>query len=282
MALGGLVQYDPGEDFTIAIVGDLHVNSLTGLAPELFRLDTGGYYMQSEFQQKLWKCWLDFWAQVAKDGAGTRIIAVLNGDTVEGPDHHHTTQIITKSYEYQHQAALAVLEPMKAVTNNAVVIRGTDPHVGDAGWCEEAIGRDLAYMGLDVLRTEEGNFSHWILRARMGEIGFDIAHHGPMGRLPWTSANLLLRTAVEIELDYWRAGMQPPMFAVRNHNHRFGDSSFNAPVRVLANGCWQGLTSFVNRVKPGATPQIGGLIFQVIKGTPTFRVVNYTRETWIN
>jgi hypothetical protein len=184
--------------------------------------------------------------------------------------------------EYQHQAALDVLEPVRAVSKNFIFTRGTDAHVGDSGWYEEAIARSVAMLGCNVLKSQEGNYSHWILRADIGGVGFDIAHHGPMGRLPWTAANLLLRTAIEIELSYFRAGMEPPAFAIRNHNHRFGDSSFNAPVRVLANGAWQGLSSFVNKVAPGATPQVGGIIFSIKQGQATFRIVNYTREQWIS
>ena len=271
-----IVQVEQGKEITLAIVGDLHINSTVGLAPKLIRLDDGGYYQQSKFQEKLWECWTDFWIQAEREKKETGQLAViLNGDLVDG-DHHRTSQIVTRNLTYQHYAALEVLEPVSRIADALFVIRGTDVHAGEAGQHEDAIARDL-----QAVKSPEGSWSHWMLRARINGVGFDVAHHGSMGRLAWTSANLLLRQAVEIELEYHRAGQEPPAYAIRSHNHRWGDSSFNAPVRLLALAGWQGLTSFVNSKHPGAIPQIGGLLFRVGNGEATFRVVSYTRESWL-
>lgn len=266
---------DEQSPIVIAAVGDLHVNSTVGLSPPKIRLDDGGWYSQSEFQKKLWECWIDFWCQFEHDGIGAHKVVVLNGDLVDG-DHHNTSQIVTRNQEIQHQMALLTLEKPRELADEIFVVRGTDVHVGEAARSEEAIGRDL-----DAVRSLDLRHSHWRLRANFGGVGFDFAHHGSMGRLPWTSANLLLRTAVEVELEYYRSGERPPAYAVRSHNHQWGDTSMNSPVRVLALGCWQGLTSFVNRIKPGATPHIGGIIFRIEAGQASFRIVNYTKQSWI-
>jgi len=258
-------------------VSDLHVNSTVGLAPPVFRLDDGATMHHSEFQAKMWACWIDYWQQVGRERSGSEVWAVLNGDIVDG-DHHKTPQIFTRNLTDQHRMAVAALAPMMEVVTKIFVIRGTPAHVGAAGQAEELIANEI---GAEV--TPIGNQSWYRLICDIEGVGFDFAHHGSLGRLPWTKGNIAKRLAIEIELESYRRHRQPPSFVVRGHRHQFADSGMDAPVRVLFLPCWQGPTDYVHGIAPGAQPQIGGLIFQAIDGQATFRVAGYSEDIeWVN
>lgn len=273
-----LQVYD-ADPLIVVSVSDLHINSTVGLCPAHIHLDDGGYYTPSTFQTKLFECWTDFWSQVKqeKESHKARLVTVLNGDIVDG-DHHRSPQIVSTNMETQRQAALDILEPVRDISDDMYVIRGTEAHNGLSCQAEEAIAHTL-----HACPTQDGAWSWWNLKAVFGGVGFDFAHHGQMGRLPWTKPNLLSRLAVEIELAYYRAGLPLPAYAVRGHNHRSGDTGLNFPVRVISLPGWQGPTAFVHRIQPGALPEIGGAIFTIEKGISSFRMVSYTKSVeWVN
>ena len=269
-----IADYDADDDITLAIVGDLQVNSTVGLAPEWFITDDGVPVGQSPFQKKLWNAWISYWHDVGE--CGGHVVGILNGDLVEGY-HHHTTQIVSGNETDQHKMAMDVLEPARQVVDAWFVVRGTEAHAGIAAQNEEMIA-----VSLGAIPNSEGMYSRWTLQADFGGVRFDVAHHAPIGRLPWTTPNLLVRTAIEIELDYHRAGLAPPDYAIRSHNHRWGDTGINTPVRLIALPCWQGPTAHIHRIKPGALPHIGGAIFKIVNGQTNVMLKNYSaRTSWI-
>lgn len=265
-----LTTFD-ADNLTVAIVGDLHAGSTVGLAPPQFRTDDGQIIHHSPFQAKLWAAWLDYWQQVQDTGAP--IVAVINGDLVDG-DHHRTPQIVSRSLEQHRRMALDILRPIRDNVQAMYVIRGTEAHAGAIAQDEESIAQ-----ALDATPTPNGNASWWYMQARFGGVGFDIAHHGPIGRLPWTRGNALNSLAVQLELAYYRAGLQPPAWAIRNHNHVYWDSGTAGGVRVVALPCWQGATAFGNRIAPGMLPDIGGGIWRIRDGRSDFTACIYTRQT---
>lgn len=269
-----ILNYEACEPINLAIVGDLHVNSTVGLAPENFRLDDGIPVGQSNFQKKLWEAWTDYWACVGSlDG---QTVGILNGDLMEG-EHHGTTQVITGNIADQHRMVLEVLKPGRNVVSAWFVMRGTEVHTNKSSRDEEMIA-----IALDAVQDYEGSRSRWFLRADFGGVRFDIGHHVPFSRLAWTRSNLLMRTAIEIELDYYRAGIQPPQFAIRSHRHQWGDTGISAPVRVISLPCWQGPTSYVHSLRPGMMPEIGGIIVRIENGQANVIFKNYSaRTSWI-
>jgi hypothetical protein len=266
------IQTYDADHLTIAVVSDLHINSTLGLCPEKILLDDGGYYLPSAFQEKLWKCWEDFWDQVGKERLGGELIVIVNGDAVDG-DHHNTPQIVSRNLETQRQAGISVLSRPARMASALYIVRGTEVHVGKSAQAEEALAYDL-----NAVKTPEGRNSWWRLPISFSGVRFDFAHHGNMGRLPWTTNNMINRLAVEIELEYRRMELEPPNFAIRSHNHRWGDSSIFNPVKVISLAGWQGPTAHVHRIAPGALPQVGGLIFHIDNGAASFRVVSYTKD----
>lgn len=215
-----LANWD-ADKLTVAVVADLHINSTMALMPPNTYLDDGQPVGQSPFQQKLWSCWRDFWGQVEREKGDGELVTILDGDIVDG-DHHHTPQIISTNLETQERMALDVLEQPARLSNAIFVVRGTEVHSGLAGQQEEAIARQL-----HAVKPDLWSYSWYSLRAEFGGVKFDVAHHGPLGRLPWTKANMVNRLAVEVEIEYHRLGQTPPDFALRAHNHQFADSGLN-------------------------------------------------------
>lgn len=253
-----------------ALVGDLHCNSTVGLCPvDGVELDDGGRYRPRPhgIQAWLWANWLDYWQRVqrvaavegemAGNGQPARVWVVLNGDLVEGL-HHRSTQVISANLEVQHRIAMACLAiPAALSPDRWFVIRGTEAHVAPSAQHEEAIARELGA----VVDPETGRSSWWHWVGEINGTLVDVAHHGNMGRLPWTRGNLVGRTAAELLFEAVRIGHRPPALAVRSHNHRRHDTGAgNAPTRVMALPAWQMSTAFGHRVAPNSLPDIGGAI----------------------
>lgn len=258
---------------TIVSVADLHINSTVGLAPPVVRLDDGGTCHHSRFQGKLWDCWCDLWQHQIRRTGG-EVWGLLVGDLVDG-DHHQTPQIFSRNLTDQHVMAITALAPMLEVVDRLWVVRGTPAHVRACGQSEELIAREIGAQ-----QTPGGQYSWYRITSQdWGRpLPLDAAHHGSLGRLPWTKGNLAKRLAIEIELEYGRMRLDPPQFAVRAHRHTFADSGMDAPVRVLFLPAWQGATDYVQIVAPGALPQVGALIFDIDKGAASFRLVPYTEN----
>ena len=260
---------------TLAIVGDLHCGSTVGLAPPQFRLDDGQIVQHSPFQARMWAAWMDYWQAVLAPGAP--VVAIINGDLLDG-DHHRTAQLFSRSIEQQRRMAVDVLRPIRDSVREMYIIRGTEAHAGGIGQDDESIAQVLG-----ATPPGSGNASWWWLRLAVNGIGFDVAHHGPIGRLPWTRSNSLARLGIELELAYYRAGLQPPGWGVRSHNHMYSDSGTGGRVRVVALPCWQGPTAYGHRIAPGGMPDIGGGIWRICGEAVTFEPKIYTRQSaWTN
>lgn len=248
-----------------AIVSDLHCNSTLGLCPVSgVQLDEGGWYLPSNEQKKLWECWVEYWAIVrARLHPGDLLHVVVNGDAIDG-DHHRTRQIISKNLAAtQHEIAVEALQPALALKPHAVfVVRGTEAHVGGSAEYEERLARAIG----GVRRTDDGAYSWWHLQAISQGVLLDFAHHGTVGRLPWTRPNATVSLAARIALAAVKAGRRAPDLAIRSDKHQGADSYDHLPVRVIQTRAWQLSTAYVHKIAAGSLPEIGGLIVTCANG----------------
>lgn len=255
-----------GDSSLTAVVADLHANSSLGLCPaEGVDLDDGGHYTPSDLQKWLWDHWMTYWGVV--DGArGSRpLTVVLLGDLVDG-DHHGIAQsIMPRHLETQHRIAMAVLQPVLDLNPASVyVVRGTEVHVGQSGQHEEWIARDLGAVPEPV----NGTYSRWDLRLSRSGVRMDFEHHGSVGKLPWTTPNLVVRTAAEVVMQYANNHETPPHLAIFGHCHTWGDSYDAVPVtRAITLGAWQGKTSYGYRLGPVKMPGLGGIFVECENGS---------------
>lgn len=256
----------------IICVSDLHVASTFGICPPKgMRLDGGGHYEASKFQQGLLKAWDHFWNEfVPYTTKGYRIAAIeINGDVVEGI-HHNRTGIIGTTWTEMENAAVELLEPLRKLGDNLFCIRGSEAHAAPMAESEERIAKRLG-----ATPTETGEFSHW--QARIQPEGshtlFHFAHHiGTTSSAAYeTSAPMREMIAAFVEAAQWEQGL--PDIVVRSHRHRFTlvplpgtrDGIYRRRYAVITPG-WQLRTPHVERIDRLRIPHIGGVVFLVEDG----------------
>lgn len=222
-------------------------------------LDDGGRYLPSKAQVWLWENWLDFWAKVerAKVEHKADLICLYNGDAVDGPSHHGTTQSISGSKEVQSYVATRVFGvPKQLKPIKQYMIRGTEVHVGPSGESEENLAKWL-HTERDP-GTEQ--WSSWFRRLTIHGVRIDATHHTNMGNMPWTEQTAGIRCAAAVMMEYARRGEAPPTLAFRSHVHRHADSYKAYPTRAIILPAWQLATGFGYRVNPNRLADIGGNI----------------------
>lgn len=256
----------------VAIVSDLHCNSTVALCPPRFQLDDGGEYVASQPQRWIWRQWLAFWQEIGERRAALAcpLHIVANGELADN-NYHPTTQLVTRNPADMMRLSVACLEPATRLLGEGdrlFVTRGTEAHSGPSAALDEAIAADLGATGDEGRATA----SWWQLKAELGGVRFDIAHHPPGGggRVPWTRANFAPRLAAMTFYEAAEAGIKPPHLLIRGHVHRPGDSYDASPVRALVLLSWQLTTSYGYRIGGGMLP-IGGA-FVVCDGRGGYEV----------
>lgn len=252
------------------VVSDIHAGCKLGLCPPgAIPLDMGGAYTASEFQQKMWGLWREFWDIWVPDVTkGEPYDVCFNGDGIDGVHHRSTTQI-SHNLTDQVRIAVAILKPVadrcRESGGTYYHIRGTEAHVGQSGENEE----QLAQL-LDAKPNAEGQYARFDLWKRVGsERGplVHLLHHvGTTGSAAHEASAVNAElTAEYVEAARW--GRQPPDFIVRSHRHRSIAVDLNSArgyAAAIVTPAWQGRTPFTWKI-PGARisePQIGGIVIR--------------------
>lgn len=248
----------------LAVVSDLHVNSTVALSPAKLELDDGGTYSPSKLQRWINGLWADYWQRVdeLKAQHSADVVTILNGELADN-NRHATTQLISRNPADQVNAALMVLEPVKAVSDEIIVTRGTAAHVGPSSSMDEDLAKSIA----TVRNAENGTASWWTWHGTIEGVRVDAAHHPGTGSArPWTAGGAAIRLAHMVAERYIRRGMLPPHLVLRGHNHRPEDSGRNVRhTRAIINPAWQGPTDFGSRLGGELLP-VGGHIFGLHDG----------------
>ena len=242
----------------LAIVCDTHTNSTLGLCPPNgIELDDGGTYKPSKLQRILWDAWTDFTDTVTalKKKHNARLCTIFNGDISDG-DHHNTTQIISRSENTMHKIAHKTLGLLYDASDVSYVVRGTRAHGGNSGSIEETFAEDIGA----VQNKETGAYSWGHVYLNLNGIIIEAAHHGSMGRLPWTEKNAGNKLAAITLFKSAEEGKRVPHLAFRSHNHRYSDSGGHYRVRGICLPGWQGKTEYIAQIDATAVPDIGGAI----------------------
>ncbi len=248
---------------SLIAVSDLHINSKAALRTPRFILDDGDKSTASRWQRELWDCWLDFCDQAGKL-EGKKIL-ILNGDLGELDTQRRSNQLITVNKADIVRLVMDTLEPILAVADGVIVIRGTQAHEGKSAWLEELAAHDITTA---IKATQDGAASWWQWRRLIGSARIDIAHHARMGGKPWTKKNSANNLAAEVVWDYVVNMREPaPDLVIRSHNHTWADSGDNYPSRVIYTPCWTGLTEYAYRIGyENKMPDIGGLFVKCHNG----------------
>ncbi len=254
------------------VVGDLHINSTVGLVVPTTNLDDGGTYRSSKGQRWLWRKWLSFWDEVSTvaEKHKASVWTVFNGDLVDVNSKYQSSQNISQNEADVFGMTLDTIEPALEASERVFVIRGTAAHVKSSASMEEKIAFDI---GAEKCGD---NFSWWELLLECEHVQFDIRHHGPLGRLKWTTANALNKRAAEMAIKY--INKRCPDVAIQSHNHRYARSSNDLGIEVYSLHAWQLITEFVNRIGNIFPADIGGMYFICDKGEYVPVVKRYKPE----
>ncbi len=258
----------------LVVLSDTHCGCRMALCPpEPVALDGGGTYHPSDFQEKMWAWWTEFWdVWVPEVTRGESYDVVHNGDAIDGVHHHSTTQV-SHNIEDQLRIAERVLSPVvnacRASGGTYFHIRGTEAHVGPSGEYEERLARTLG-----AKPNAHGQSARFDLWKRVGEPTPRV--HAPLVHLlhhiGTTSSAAHEASAVNAELtaEYVEAarwGREPPDFIIRSHRHRSIAVDLNSAkgyAAAIVTPAWQGKTPYVWKI-PGARisePQIGGIVIR--------------------
>uniref|UniRef100_A0A6M3J1H3 Calcineurin-like phosphoesterase n=1 Tax=viral metagenome TaxID=1070528 RepID=A0A6M3J1H3_9ZZZZ len=247
----------------LVVVSDLHCGCRLALCPpHKIKLDEGGYYTPSKLQKKVYKCWEYFWNEwVPFETKGEPFAVVINGDSLDGVHHKSVTQV-SNNLSDQANIAEELLKPVVDLCKGRFYfIRGTEAHVGPSGQEEERLAKVLG-----AIPDEEGRFSRWEMKIRIGWGLVHLTHHiGTSSSMAYeTSAIQRALQNMYVEAARWEN--EPPDCLVRSHRHR----NCETRVRIKKNGRvgfassfttagWQLKTPFVYRTAGSDTkPQIGG------------------------
>jgi hypothetical protein len=264
----------------LVVFSDTHCGCRLGLCPPGgVKLDDGGTYHTSPFQDEMWTLWRSFWDEwVPQATRGEPYDIVHNGDVIDGVHHNSTTQV-SHNIEDQLRIAQALMEPVvdacKATGGTYYHIRGTGAHVGQSSVYEEMLAQRLG-----AKPNEAGQHARYDLWKRVGGALVHLMHH-----IGTTSSAAHEASAVNAEMtaEYVEAARwnrEPPDFIVRSHRHRSIAIDLNSAkgyAAAIVTPAWQGKTPFVWKI-PGARlsePQFGGIIIR--HGDEEFY---YRRKVW--
>lgn len=256
---------------SLVVVSDTHCGCRLALYnPRVpLRLDDGGFYRPSEFQEQIWALWRQFWDEwVPTVTRGEPYDIVHNGDVIEGVHHHATTQVSHNILD-QKRIAIAAIKPeidrCKKIGGTFYHIRGTAAHVGQSSIFEEEVAEALG-----AKPNQQGQHARYDLWKRVGTAEGPLVHL--LHHIGTTSSAAHESSAVNAELaaSFVEAGRwkrEPPDYVVRSHRHRCiaveldGGKGYAAGIVTPA---WQGKTPFAWKV-PGARisePQFGGIVIR--------------------
>lgn len=248
----------------LIIVSDTHCGDKLGLCPkEGCSLDDGGTYLPSKLQIVVHNWWEEFWGEwVPKVTHSEPFAVVVNGDIIEGV-HHRSTTPISHNLEDQCEIAYRIFKPIvDQCEGRFYIVRGTEAHVGISAVEEERLGKRLGSVP-----NEEGQYSRWRLRIRIGGALVDCLHH-----LGTTGSAAHETSAINAELasaftDAARWGHEPPKFCARSHRHRCAEIRLparNGYATSFVTAGWQLATPFAYKVAGSrvTTPQIGGSLIR--------------------
>jgi len=247
----------------LAVVGDMHINSTVGLLTPTVNLDDGGTHGSSEHQKRVWRNWLSFWSEVQTVAKKNRakVWTVFNGDMVDVFVKHQTVELISRNDADVFDMALGTIMPAVDASDKVFVVRGTAAHGKSGGVMEEKIAEDISAV------PSAENDSWWELLLDCDGVLFDITHHGPMGRKPWTKANALNSMLAELIIKY--RNKRCPEVVIRSHNHRYARSDDSFDIEAFGLPAWQLFTEFARRIGSVELADIGGMYFICDKGNYT-------------
>lgn len=254
----------------LTIIADTHVGhpfALPGTADGWETVD-GNFIANNEFQDELFRFWLESGRWVADLRRHAELIVVHAGDANEGV-HHGTVQLVTQRVDEQERMFVTAQREWLAAAkfnprrDRQLFLHGTAPaHAGIGNSSTERIARAL--LGTDDL---DGTVILPRLYKTVNGVLFDIAHKGyRLGGREWTRTNAMRAYLQSRWITALKAGQPLPRYFVRAHNHTFGYAALeDDDGATLSEGflmpAWKLKDEYVYSLAPEAVSSIGVLAF---------------------
>lgn len=242
----------------VVAFSDLHVGSTVALCPPNgIALEDGGRYQPNRAQQWIWDKWLEFWSIVKRERKRRPVVAIMNGEFIDGK-HHDSTQLVSASPEVMASAVFDVMVPVMTAISKLYVTRGTEAHSGHGAASDFAIARELGA----VRDPDSGMCAAYHWRIDVSGVTFDAAHHVGGGSRMTTRGN-----GIRAEMVDMLACGDAPDVMIRSHIHNYADTGRNFwPRQAFVTPAWQLKTAFAHRVTRLRMQTVGGVFIEIEDG----------------
>lgn len=266
----------PEADFSLMlVVSDLHGNSTRGVFPPRFQTIEGLTVQASNAQRRyLWKPWQKMWKDVGAfrekyQNKLKRVILVHDGDGVDrnkwDPEGY---ELISPHREDIVNIGEKVLNVAKPHVDVALINRGTQSHVGQAGELEELLARRLLDDGWKIIPPKEGTaLSHYWPELIFDGVRMQFGHNpGTRTTKEHLRGQAANRKAFDMVSTYSRIGRPFPQAIVYAHVH-YASHSTQHPIHVFYNPAWQLATIYAHQIGvSGKQEPVGSWWFLLSEG----------------
>lgn len=250
----------------IAVIGDRHVGSMSGLMPvEGVKLRTGNTLLPSPLQKEVGEFYQAFWdRRFAECEENNLPLVVFNmGDNVDGR-HHDSPEVW--SDRGQHAECCAEMDmPIRRKAKYMFAVSGTPVHVGEQGEADILVSQLAGYDQV------HGRWCNYHLRLRIGGVLFDLEHFGPSaGKRNWNKENQLRLYVKSMLMDDIANNRNYADVVIRAHRHKKVECLTEYEGRHsygFITPSWQLRTEFGHIASSAEhIADVGGLVFVVRNG----------------
>lgn len=255
-------------DTLLCVFSDMHSGSSTALFLNRFWQDEHQNHTPTDKQKEIYKVFERCLQYACDKRKGKRLIAIHNGDSIEGV-HHNSMQICVLNKDSQahiHEELMdAFLQKVKfdhKAGDRLFYVRGTETHVEDK---ETEIAKDLS-----AEMTPDGNyvFDHLELEIN-GRLIWAI-HHGKSRGKGANEGNAFRNWMRDIYFDCKKTGARPPDLIISGHSHTPTFNTYIIRDGVgfhVVNGVicpsWQSKTRFGYKVAAVDVNEIGAVFVEI-------------------
>ncbi len=270
----------------LAAAADSHSASRVGLCPPIFYLEApeGGRLecKATPGQLALWEAWCTYWDKMKRQKKKLRakLEALHVGDGLDDAKNAKAELVSANKTDILRIAA-QVFEPVVDAADEVFMLRGTEWHVGEAGWLEEQLAQKIG-----AVPSPDGTASWWVLRRVIEGVRIHAAHHPPSrATKPRTENGATNFSSADLKTWYQDMEQEVPDIGLFGHVHYAGDSGAVKKPRVFYLPGWQMTTSFTAKIgMAGIVRPIGGWWFVIQDGHYTVEreIWNWKKESvWI-
>ena len=268
------------------VISDEHCGSPVGLFPcdDVVYTDDDCEIRPNKNQELMWQFIreevLDYVSSIKKADKNVIVRTRNNGDLVEG-FHHESTQVMTSSPVTMQNIGYFVIKSFADISDEVVIIRGTESHVGKSAVMEENIAIRLKATYPKKVISNVSSETHWFYEEITNGVRTNYIHQGGVGKNPRTRLNpLLIKAITQLEYRISNHIDMADLF-VSSHAHQYADTKdILNYTRVIQTPCMKLTDAYGHKVSPNIAPSLGVMaIYYHQDGS--YEVIHFDFAKWI-